>query len=319
MSAPTKILFIRFSSFGDINQCFFAAQALRDAYPEATVDWFTRSDFAPYLEEFQSLRKVHALEKSSGLLGLLKQARLLRKENYDLVYDAHNNLRSLVVKLLLGWPFRPNLVTRSKHRWKRLLLFRFRWNRFPKPFVGADSYLHPLKRWLPNVSQISLPQLKNPPAGNSEPYTLIAPAAAWPLKEWSLEKWTALLQSNRDRIVILGGPKDQWLDELRKLDPSRIVNLAGRLSWKESLYKVLHARKVIGVDTGVTHLADLLGRPTGFIIGPSAFGYPKRSSSRIFEIELWCKPCTKDGRGKCFNAQYKKCLEDISAQKVAEL
>lgn len=313
-----KVLIIRFSSFGDINQCLFAAQALRDHYPDIQLHWLTRSDFADYLARFPVLEKVFGFSKGFGLIGLIHLARQLRRENYDLVYDAHNNLRSRIVKWVMGWPLQGGFVTRSKNRWKRLLLFRFRVNRFPKPFVGADSYLTPLKRYLKS-EQVSVPKLSDSRTDQAlqKPYTAIAPAATWPLKEWPLEKWQAFIKNTPGQIVILGGPDDLWLEEIRKADPSRITNLAGKLTWTESLQKVNAAKRVVGVDTGITHLADLLGIPASFLIGPSAFGYPKRKSSLVFETELWCKPCSKDGRGRCVNLEFKKCLMDIDAERVA--
>lgn len=307
-----KVLIVRFSSFGDINQCLFAAQALKDANKDLEIHWLTRADFSEYLNCFPVVDKVHSFQKQNGLLGIVKLALQLRKLEFQLIYDAHNNLRSSIVRTLL---FGFSKVTRPKHRWLRILLFRFRINKFPKPFKGGVSYITPLKYYVTTYSP-SIPKTKI--SSSKKDYVLIAPAAAWPLKEWPLDKWIKLIESSSDQFVILGGSQDKWLENISNKFPDRVTNLAGKTSWTESLKLVLEAKKVIGVDTGITHLADLLGVPAQFIIGPSAFGYPTRSTSKVNEVQLWCKPCTKDGRGRCINQDFKKCLTDISAEQIAE-
>ena len=40
-----KVLIIRFSSFGDIVQCSAVVELIRQKYPDAQIDWVTRSEF----------------------------------------------------------------------------------------------------------------------------------------------------------------------------------------------------------------------------------------------------------------------------------
>src|SRR6185312_10157368 len=96
------------------------------------------------------------------------------------------------------------------------------------------------------------------------------------------------------------------------------INFAGKLSWLECLKVVDQANLVIAGDTGLMHAADLLGRPTLALVGPTAFGFPKKLSSRILEVPLTCRPCTKDGRGNCRNAEYKACMTRIKPESVAQ-
>lgn len=309
-----KVLIIRFSSFGDINHCLFAAQALKDWNSDTEIHWLTRSDFADYLQNFPILDKVYSFDRKLGFLGLLRLGLQLRSQNYDLIYDAHNNPRTLILKIIL---FGFNKITRSKDRIRRFLFFKFRLKLFPQPFVAADSYLKPIENYIPILTEPSAPKLRL----TAEPldYTLLAPCATWPLKEWPVEKWIQLIGSTKEKYIVVGGPNDVWLQELQNKFPDRVQNLAGKLSWSESLKKVMQAKKIIGVDTGITHLGDLLSKPTVFLIGASAFGYPKRNTSHVAETTLWCKPCSKDGRGKCKNEVFKKCMYDINADQVSEL
>src|SRR5690606_23103054 len=110
------------------------------------------------------------------------------------------------------------------------------------------------------------------------------------------------------------GPGDGFCADIQKVAPDRIFNLAGRLTWEESVEVLKRSRGVVSGDTGIMHVADLMGRPVLALIGPTAFGYPTQASSEVLEVDLPCRPCTKDGRGRCRNAVYKRCMIDITPE-----
>ena len=89
------------------------------------------------------------MTRETGLAGLLKMAADLRKEHFDYIYDAHSNIRSNILKLIVApLPFaKPYVALRSKERGKRFLLFKLGINHFDKPFRGMVSFQKPLKKW----------------------------------------------------------------------------------------------------------------------------------------------------------------------------
>lgn len=319
----TKVLIIRLSSFGDIVQNLEAAYQMKESFPGAEVQWLTKSNFAPIVEVCPAVDRVWRFDKSSGLLGYLKFLIQLRRQNFTHIYDAHSNPRSFLAKLFLVFSridHRPKLATRSKNRLKRFALFKLRWNLFPQPYYSAQSFVTPIQKWLKDGSvktrSLSLPTSEKTP---SSPYVLCAPSAAWKNKRWPLSHWKKLIQVNPTiRFVMLGGPEDTFINELYNLAPERVFNLAGKLSWIESATLVQDASAVVSNDTGILHVADLIGRPTLALIGPTAFGYPTRPSSKTLEVDLPCKPCSKDGRDPCTNKVYQKCLVDITPEQVSK-
>ena len=139
------------------------------------------------------------------------------------------------------------------------------------------------------------------------------------MKRWPLEYWKKLIQLlPNQRFVVLGGPDDQFCQELADLAPGRVINQAGKLTWVETAQEIRSARAVVSGDTGVMHIADAMATPVVAIIGPTAFGYPSRSTSLVVETKLDCKPCSKDGRGRCRNSQYKFCLTSLAPETVSE-
>jgi ADP-heptose:LPS heptosyltransferase len=348
------VLIIRFSSFGDIFQALEAAKHLADSGTVRSIDWLVRDDFAALLENQKNIRKVHRFDRKSSVFSLMARAWAMAPE-YTHVYDAHSNLRSFVVRAMirLRWsaervlhPFGPSrsMIRRSKERLRRLLFFRFRLKTLPMPYRGAESYLWPLRQWLPNLEfnfasvAWNLPVETNPPTETLRAFktwrlqkadaTLIAlaPSAAWPNKRWPIDRWRLLvsewLETSPDSLfLLLGGPDDQFLNAIEnEFGPARIFNAVAKTSLLESALLLGQADALVANDTGLLHVADRLQIPSVAIIGPTAFGYPSSPVARVAEVsrlDLPCKPCSKDGRDACTNSVKLKCLLDVTPSHVA--
>lgn len=331
MPKNMKILMIRFSSFGDVTQCLSVPSAMAIRFPEAEIHWVTRTDLAPLLQGHPHLHRVWNFDRREGLKGLWRLSRALRREKFDRIYDAHNNLRSRFLCLSLrALTLRPPLlVRRSVKRWKRFLLFRFRVNLFEMPFAGQRDMLEPLEAWgIPRFPPPPAPQLfpqeKDRAAarallgeGFSGDYVACAPSAAHALKRWPLEHWKRLIELNPDlKFVLLGGPEDRFLSELVSVDPDRVLNLAGRCGLMVSAAVVDEARALVTNDTGLLHVAEQRGKAAIALMGPAPFGFPCRPSTTILQLDLPCRPCSKHGQGPCVNEKFQRCLVDITPERV---
>lgn len=331
-----KILIVRFSSIGDIIQCMSVVSGIKDKYPNAKIHWITRRDMASLLRIDKRIDKVWEFEKSKGLVGLIKLALQLRRERYTHIYDAHNNLRSTVVKAILS-VFRLQsifgrlrIITRSKDRIKRFLLFNFRINLFPKPNRSFDSYYRPLKKWKIKQGKLTsnyqftpdvvnrCTSMLNPITSQKKPWITLVPSAAWSLKRWDVEYWKELITMLPNyNFVILGGHHDRFCENIYETAPERAINLAGKTSLLDSLCIVNLSNIVISGDTGFLHAADIFEKDTIALIGPTAFGFPSGKKTTILEVNLPCRPCTKDGSTKCKNSNEKQCMRDITPSLVA--
>lgn len=327
-----RVLIIRLSSFGDILQTLPAVDAL--ASNGATVGYLTKSAFSPLLRNNPNVNRVIELDGKGTLPQLMTTAWKIHKLNYTHIYDAHNNLRSIIFKtflFLLSLFFGKTkyiFLTRSKNRWKRFLFFKLRRPVFKMPFRGAESFLTPIERWGISPKNKNTKQLflKSPSAEAqltktlwpSTAFVALAPSAAWENKRWPIEYWKILVTSlPQYQFVILGGPEDSFCEEIHQASPKNTVNLAGKLSLLESCAAVECSQALVSADTGLLHAADQLHKKNIALIGPTAFGYPYNESSIIIETTLYCKPCSKDGRNPCVNPVFQKCMKDISPKTVA--
>ena len=138
------------------------------------------------------------------------------------------------------------------------------------------------------------------------------------MKRWPIDHWKDLVKEMPEvSFVLLGGPQDQFINDIYLLAPERCLNLAGRLTLEQNAAAFAVVDLVVANDTGLLHVADQCGIPLLALIGPTAFGYPSHTKSRTIETELPCKPCSKDGRGDCTNPIYQRCLVDVEPKWVA--
>ncbi len=332
-----KFLIIRLSSFGDIVQCLSVVDSILKAYPDAKIDWVVRSDFKDILQLNANIKKIWSFDRKSGFGNLIEFSRELKGEHYDFVYDAHCNLRSFVIKTIIAPWWRklfcrnPKVITRSKERLKRFLLFKFGINRFPWPYRGMSSYQAPLKKWgvlaskqymdgstVPRDALEKVSELVKSKFEKTDRIIVLVPSAAWKMKRWPLSHWRRLIKIlGGYNFVVLGGSQDIFCSELELAAKEKVLNLAGKMTLVESCAVISISYLTISADTGLLHVADYLGKNGIALIGPTAFGFPAGNHIKTLDVPLKCRPCTKDGRGTCSQEVYQKCLVDLTSERVA--
>jgi heptosyltransferase-1 len=102
-------------------------------------------------------------------------------------------------------------------------------------------------------------------AGLKKPYVLCFHSTAREAKRWSNQHWITLGQAlaSRGYQVVLpwGNPSERAVSEkLAQEIPGALVPPA--FSIEDASSVIAHAALTIGVDTGLTHLAAVLGKPT---------------------------------------------------------
>jgi len=135
-----KILIIRFSSIGDIVLTTPVIRCCKQQLKDAEIHFVTKSAFRSVLENNPYTDKLICFDKDVN-----EVIPDLKKENYDLVVDLHNNLRSTRLKLAL----RKKSVTFKKLNVKKWLAVNLK-SRTALPDV------HIVQRYLETVSDIGV-------------------------------------------------------------------------------------------------------------------------------------------------------------------
>ena len=137
---PSRILVIRFSSMGDIVLSSPVTRQLGRLFPDAEIDFLTRSEYVSLARALPGVAAVQRLDPGTGLLRLVSR---LRERRYDLAFDLHGNLRSRLVAMagIAG-----RVIRYDKRRFARMAVVRRRRRSRPVPHT-IDRYLEVLDRF----------------------------------------------------------------------------------------------------------------------------------------------------------------------------
>ena len=332
MNQPSKLLLIRFSAFGDVLLTQDLVSLLQSNIGVQEIHFLTKESNRDTCQLYHSPQViVHTIPNKSRFRDLYRVMRSLRAIKYDLVLDLHSNLRSRLVCWILR---RPTLRIR-KQRVREFLLFAFR-KVARKYYQDGPSYwrvmegrslLFPSQNTARNV-QSDVAIWKNSAKADfekyqqgllalPEKYICISAESAWSFKRWPANRFIEL----SDRLNRLGY-STVWLGlEKEPLLPkqSLTLDLRAQLSIDKTATILKGAVTLVCNDTGLLHLAEMVGTPVVAVFGPTTkelgFG-PRLPNSRTVELDLWCRPCSKSGN-KChriFNPQ--KCITDITVDQV---
>jgi heptosyltransferase-1 len=151
-------------------------------------------------------------------------------------------------------------------------------------------------------------------------YAVFCPFTTRPQKHWLEDRWASLAEilSRRWGIcaVILGGPGDTAASaRIRSLSHTRIWDLAGKTTLGEAAAMIRHARLVIGVDTGLTHMGTAFDRPTIALFGATCPYLETETPLTLVCYEpMSCSPCRR--RPTCNNEFH--CMKAHTADGIAD-
>ena len=261
------ILFVKTSSLGDVvHNCPAVSDAARE-FPGAVIDWVVEEPFAAIAAMHRAVRRVIPVAIRRWRSGLWKPSvwseiaawrRQLCAERYDAVIDTQSLVKSaLVARLARGK--RHGMDRTSAREW---LASGFYDLRYPVP---RDLHAVQRNRIVAASAlgyEISGPAdygLRTPDTGKSG-YIVLLTMTSRADKLWPEERWVELARD-------LGAPAVlPWGSEAERARAERIsAQIGGTVPPRRNLEQLarlfVNARAVVGLDTGLTHLAAALGVP----------------------------------------------------------
>lgn len=339
-TAPRRVLVIQLAKIGDMLCSTPVFREIRRRHPETELSVLAHPVNAAMLRLNPNID--HVIEGHAGayrgLRGKRQLVRLLRGGRYDVLVCLNASATYPVCALWAGIPVRlgilPNFLgttyrlaarlwtASTQHRGDRLI---------------QQTYLDLLK--FLDVEDGSISKDVTPPAGAADKVALLLGPAPVPwlgigvssankLKELGTEKIVAvagkLLEEHPPlHIVLIGAdgdrPQAQAILSGLAHDP-RVVDVTGRLELAELPALLQRLRTYVGVDSGVTYMADAVGIPVVSVAGPCnmAETRPLGAAVIILQKALPCAPCAH-----IFKAPYTcrtgthACTRDIAAEDIA--
>jgi len=304
-----KVLVYLPSSLGEALLSIPCLKSLQANFPQAEIHlllnpWLERL-FAVILPEYRRL----ALGEVKDIPVLRKTANQLRKMNFDLGLLLDNSFNSALLFYLARIPERWGY----NHEGRGFMLTRrFTVRATDPPMHLKDYYLNllrkaglSLKTDLPRLTisnQALLPAEKilqdhglslDRPIIAIKPGSSFGQARVWPVQQ-QMELTKKLTAENR-QIVLVGSTSSRAIAEAimtgLKLN---LVDLVGKLTLEEVPPILARCQVFVGNDSGLTHLANLLGVPVVALFGPTdpeTCG-PVLPPVSILKKSVPCAPCS---------------------------
>ena len=119
-------------------------------------------------------------------------------------------------------------------------------------------------------------------------------------------------------IVMIGGMNDGICSAIANDKSKQVLDLHGKLDLRKSLAIISLGEMTIGGDTGMVHASEALGVPVTMIMGPTNIqmgGGIMLETSVVIEKDIWCRPCSQNGKRPCYRSQ-QYCMTEISTSDV---
>jgi ADP-heptose:LPS heptosyltransferase len=320
-----RMVLLRLSALGDILRVLPAWANLHAAFPEARLQAVVEDRHAFLLEPLPWLEPVVVrrgrLARPWTALGELRRvAGELR--GAEVALDFHGILKSALAPWLAELPERwgDGLAREGAGWFQTQPLPYLRQTRYDQALGLAEAFgrsrgVAGLGRFHPALKDVVLPD-PGPVWGTGLPRAVLVPGASrrGAIKRWPLRHWLALatlLKGKYDLRWSLGPEEADlraWLPQatgVAALPPMGLWQLAAALR---------QADRVIAPDTGLLHLAVVLGVPALGLYGgsdPVVAGLPA-GAGRILRTGIECSPCRER---RC---QRRDCLEGLLPEAVLE-
>ncbi|MDR2136818.1 MAG: glycosyltransferase family 9 protein [Synergistaceae bacterium] len=305
-----KVLWIRFSAFGDVLQAAASAQRFKMKYPDVHLTFLTKPEYAEILKIQPYVDGLLFWDVKKRLRDFFKVVRKIRASNFKWLFSLHRGAAAALVTLFSGirWRFGYNsgmqLCYKTTH-WECLDILGVDF----KTRDRAAIFTTPEDREKAESILSGLPDKKI--------FAVIG--ASKPQKFWPVRHWIEFLSLLTDEGwgVVLNGHGEaeaRTAEEIENALRNRNVrNLVGQTPFPLMAAVAEAATVAVGNDTGPLHLAALVGTPTlGFFGVTNAYGMDFRMPW-FREVRV---NCPKAG---CRNYRCPiDCLADISPDRALQ-
>jgi heptosyltransferase-2 len=282
---PKKILVIRYRFIGDTILTVPFLRNLRNCYPEAQIDVLVGPQSGevltgcPYINNLivYDTTRFHKYDSGAGKKkSFWSYVFNLQKEKYDTAFILKRSWSSALLALLIGCKNRIGYATEGR----QIIL---------TASVPYDPHMHevdstltvltsaniPIKdRYLEGFISSSEQEQVQPYLQDASKKVLIHAAAAHPDKLYPLQSWSQIVRELHDKYGFVpyftGAAQDfELYEQVQKLADVKGINLAGKLSLRQSMALYAGLDLAICTDSGPAHLAACVGTPTIAVFGPT--------------------------------------------------
>ena len=324
---PSKIAIIQTAFIGDVVFTSPLCRALKCAYPDASLTFVCTPRALDVARALPGIDRAIAFDKRGehcGFWGLRRIANALNGP--DLVIVPHLSPRSALLAFL-------------SRKSRKNMQMRIGWSSGPlRPLfthpVVKDRSLSFVRRTLACLRPLGMEG--ETPLSLTAPFVEIEKARAISkidqgigliigservTKRWPADLFAQLADAIVQRgqtPVFLGAPNEKIIAEeifATMKHTQSAINLVGN-TIAESMGVISCLRGVVGGDSGLTHIARALNRPTVVLFGPTSPAmHDWEIQARPISLGLDCQPCHRHGPKQCPRGDL-RCMRLLDIQLV---
>jgi ADP-heptose:LPS heptosyltransferase len=308
--AGDKVLWIRFSAFGDVLQAAASAHRFRMKYPDVSLTFLTKPGYADILKTQPYIDELLFWDIKKDPFDFFRVLREIRQRKFRWLFSLHRGSAAAFVALLSRVPLRYGYNSGLQFCYKSTHLeyldslgVDFKNRDIPSIFTVQED------RDEARAMLASLPEKKIfAVIGASKPQKF------WPVRHW-IEFLRHLLPDGWG--IILNGHGNEEAKTAKEIEDAlnskAVINLVGHMSFSLNAAVAEASTVAVGNDTGPLHLAALVGTPTlGFFGVTDAYGMNFRMPwFRDVKVSCPLAGCRDYGCPK-------DCLADIAPDRAIE-
>jgi len=324
-----SILIIQTAFIGDVILTTPLIRETKRAFPTADIDVMVIPQTKGVLENNPHIRSLLVFDKRGRKLrAFCQMAAHLRKQKYDFAFAAHRSMTTAWLMIFGGIKNRLGFTGKSS-AWLMSDRVTFRQEK-----KQIDRYLdflrhlgiHKVRRQSELFFNAAIEQQVDTLLSDlipENPTMVIAPGSVRATKRWPEEYFAELLcrlSALPLNLILLGSPGEKALcdDILARSKAVGVLNLSGKTSLLEAAAVIKKSDLLLCNDSGTMHMANAVETDLFAFFGPTIewFGFgPFRAGDRIFQVDLYCRPCGTHGGKACPEGHF-RCMRDISVDEV---
>ncbi|MGJ0486201.1 MAG: lipopolysaccharide heptosyltransferase I [Methylomicrobium sp.] len=291
-----RIAIVKLSALGDIVHAMVALQFIKERFPDSQIDWIAEERFAGVLADHPDLNEILTVNLKALKTDKLRffaeftKIRAYAGRHYDLVIDAQGLIKSAIVARLIGkkiagfaadsirekaasWfytqkvncAYDANTIDRNARVLSRSLGFDIGREQIlnKKPFLFYRNPLSCLDDYLTK-------DRKN---------IVLVIGSTWESRNYPAENYVRIAEAIKQNCLVVWGSDQEKARAEWMAAQSDYIKMMPKLDLNNLKALIARADLLIGNDTGPTHMAWALNRPSITIFGPTPV-------SRVYQTDI---------------------------------
>lgn len=283
-----KIAIVRLSALGDIIVGAVFLAAIKECLPNAQIEWFVDERFSAILEHSPYIDKLHPIALKSALktlnpLKIFKLFKSLRAYEYDIIIDMQGLVKSALITQMLKAPKKVGFDYASAREGLSAFFYSQKVSiAYDEPILKRNFTLLSQALNLPKneisdglssrakvFSYQDSPKINALNLNQNKPKILFVLETSQINKTYPTERFKelALMLENFQICLLWHADKHKATTLYHALKHQRDVLLLPKLTLNEVKALLFKMDLIIGGDTGITHLAWALQKPSITLYG----------------------------------------------------